>query len=55
MYLFTVEKGYRDYHLVTKIGYCDYFALQFSDWTQMGDYQNVTIIGDCDYFVLVPR
>ena len=30
----TVENGYCDYHLVTKIGYCDYFALQFWVWAQ---------------------
>ena len=22
----TVENGYCDYHLVTKVGYCDYFC-----------------------------
>ena len=30
--IITVDNGYWDYHLVTKIIYCDYFTPQFSAW-----------------------
>ena len=51
----TVETGYCDNHLVTKIVYCDHFALQIFCPDTKRAHHLVTIVRYCDYFALFPR
>ena len=51
----TVENGYYDYHLVTKIGYCDYFPNSQLPHCTAVVYHLMRKIWYYDYFPLVPR